>query len=178
MVDGTGSPRVRRARAGVLAGLAALAVLAVLAALAGCSTPAAPAPIAAPREARGADPCALVDAAALAVAGVAAPGIAGAGAEGPRCEWSGGAGRLLVVTVFTGDGGLDTLAARSEPTTTRVRLAGYPALETFTGAGEFCQYDLGIAADQALLVALDGGEPDSCTALQTLLPPVLSRLPG
>lgn len=151
-----------------------------LAVLAGCAAPAVPdlPPIEAPRDVRDADPCALVDAAALAAAGVTAPGAAGAGAEGPRCEWAGGPGRLLTVTVFTGDGGLGTLARNSEPTTTRVRLAGYPALETFTGEGEFCQYDIGIAEDQALLVALDGGEPDSCTALQSLLPPLLARLPG
>ena len=171
MADVMGSARVLRGCAGVLAGLAVLA---------GCSAPAVPdlPPIDAPRDVRGADPCALVDEAALTAAGVAAPGTAGAGTEGPRCEWSGGAGRLLVVTVFTGDGGLGTLAGNSEPTTTRVRLAGYPALETFTGSGEFCQYDIGVADDQALLVALDGGEPDSCTALQALLPPVLARLPG
>lgn len=151
-----------------------------LAVLAGCSAPAVPdlPPIEAPRDVRGADPCALVDADALAAAGVAAPGTPGTVAEGPRCEWNGSAGRLLAVTVFTGAGGLGTLARNSEPTTTRVRLAGYPALETFTGEGGFCQYDIGIAEDQALLVALDGGEPDSCTALQALLPPVLSGLPG
>jgi Protein of unknown function (DUF3558) len=151
-----------------------------LAVLAGCSAPAVPdlPAIDAPRDVRGADPCALVDGTTLAAAGITAPGTATAGAEGPRCQWRGEAGRLLSVTVFTGDGGLGTLARNSEPTTTRVRVAGYPALETFTGEGEFCQYDVGIAADQALLVAFDGGEPDSCTALQTLLPPVLSLLPG
>lgn len=163
---------------GILRGCAGVA--AGLAVLAGCAASAVPdlPPIEAPRDLGGVDPCALLDDAALATAGVAAPGTAGAGAEGPRCEWSGDEGRLLVVTLFTGDGGLGTLAGNSEPTTTRVRLAGYPALETFTGSGEFCQYDIGVAEDHALLVALDGGEPDSCTALQALLPPVLSRLPG
>lgn len=135
-------------------------------------------PVQDPRDVRDVDPCALPDAAALAAAGVAAPGASSTGPEGPRCEWRGEAGRLLAVTVFTGDGGLGVLAANSEPTTTRVRLAGYPALETFTGAGEFCQYDVGVAADQVLLVALEGGEPDSCSALQSLLPPVLAALPG
>lgn len=156
------------------------AVVVGLAVLAGCAAPAVPdvPPIQAPRDVRGADPCALVDDAALATAGVAGPGTAGAGPEGPRCEWSGGPGRTLVLTLFTGEGGLGTLARNSEPTTTRVRLDGYPALETFTGSGEFCQYDVGIDADQVLLVALDGGVPDSCTALQALLPPVLARLPG
>lgn len=171
MADAVGRALLRRGGAGVVAGLAVLA---------GCAAPAVPdvPPIQAPRDVRGADPCALVDDAALATAGVRAPGTPGTGPEGPRCEWTGGPGRTLVLTLFTGDGGLGTLARNSEPTTTRVRLDGYPALETFTGAGEFCQYDVGIDTDQVLLVALDGGEPDSCTALQSLLPPVLSRLPG
>lgn len=171
MTDAEGRGPVRRGCAGVVAGLAVLA---------GCAAPTVPEvpPIQAPRDVRGADPCALLDDAALTTAGVQGPGIAGTAAEGPRCEWAGGPGRTLVVTLFTGDGGLGTLARNSEPTTTRVRLDGYPALETFTGSGEFCQYDIGIDADQVLLVALDGGEPDSCTALQALLPPVLSRLPG
>ena len=70
------------------------------------------------------------------------------------------------------------LAANSEPTTARVRLAGYPALETFTGAGEFCQYDVGVAADQVVMASLQGGTPDSCTALQTVLPAMLATLPA
>lgn len=157
------------------------AIVAGLALLAGCSapstTPEVP-PVDDPRDVRGLDACAVPDAAALAAAGVGGEGAAGAGPEGPRCEWRGPAGQVLAVTVFTGAGGLAVLAANSEPTTTRVRLAGYPALETFTGSGEFCQYDVGVAADQVLLVALDGGVPDSCTALQSLLPPVLAALPG
>lgn len=155
------------------------AVLAVLVAVAGCGsgTPELPA-IEDPREARAADPCSLMDAGALDDARLSGPGTAAAAAEGPRCEWLGESRKRLTVTLFTGDGGLATLADNSDPTTTRVRLDGYPALETFTGQGEFCQYDVGIAEDQVVLVALDGGAPDSCTELQELVPGILDRLPA
>ncbi|MBW0116701.1 DUF3558 family protein [Pseudonocardia abyssalis] len=164
------------------AGALAVGLTLLTACSAPSTTPGVP-PVENPRDVRGLDACAVPDGAALAAAGVGGTGTAGVGPEGPRCEWRGPAGQLLTVTVFTGDGGLATLASNSEPTTTRVRLAGYPALETFTGSGEFCQYDIGVAADQVLLVsldggALDGGAPDSCTALQSLLPPVLAALPG
>lgn len=152
-----------------------------LALLASCSVPSTTPEVPAvedARDVRGLDACAVPGDVALAAAGVDGAGTAGTGPDGPRCEWRGPAGQVLAVTVFTGDGGLATLAANSQSTTTRVRVAGYPALETFTGSGEFCQYDVGVAADQALLVALDGGVPDSCTALQSLLPPVLAALPG
>lgn len=165
----------------VLRGGVVVAALTALSGLLGCAAaPAVPdvPAIEDPRDVRGIDPCALLDDEALAAAGVTGVGVAGTGPEGPRCEWRGPSGQLLVVSVFAGDGGLATLAGNSEPTTTRVRLAGYPALETFTGRGEFCQYDVGIAPDQVLLVALDGGEPDSCTVLQSLLPQVLSALPS
>jgi hypothetical protein len=157
----------------------AATVTAVLLVLVGCAggAPAVP-EIENPREARAADPCALMDAAALAEAGLSGPGTPGDGAEGPRCEWRGEPPRLLAVTLFTGAGGLATLAENSAPTTTRVRLAGYPALETFTGEGEFCQYDVGTAPDQVVLVALDGGVPDSCTELQEIVPDLVGRLPA
>ncbi len=157
----------------------AAAVVAALLVLAGCGSGAPEVPeIENPREARAADPCALMDTAALTEAGLSGPGTALDAAEGPRCEWRGEARRLLAVTLFTGAGGLATLAENSAPTTTRVRLAGYPALETFTGEGEFCQYDVGTAPDQVVLVALDGGVPDSCTELQEIVPGVVGRLPA
>lgn len=155
------------------------AVVAVLLALAGCGsgTPELPA-IDEPREIRAVDPCSLMDARALGDSRLSGPGFAGTGPEGPRCEWAGEPGRRLAVTLFAGEGGLATLADNSAPTTTRVRLDGYPALETFTGAGEFCQYDVGIAPDQVVLIALDGGVPDSCTELQEIAPGLLDRLPA
>jgi hypothetical protein len=128
------------------------------------------------REAAGADPCALVDAEQLAAVGVGGAGTAVTAAEGPRCRWRKGA-TSLEVTVYTGAGGLATLAENSEPTTTRVRLAGYPALETFTGRGEFCQYDVGVSTSQVVMAALDASTPDSCEVLQRVLPDVLGSLP-
>ena len=71
-----------------------------------------------------------------------------------------------------------TIRQPRESTTTRVRLAGYPALETFTARGEFCRYDVGVASDQAIVATMRGGEPDSCSALQDLLTVVIDRLPA
>lgn len=168
-----------RARLGAVGAAAVLLV----GGAAGCGRePAAPAPvplIGHARDARAADPCALPTGAQLATLGVDAPGAPATAAEGRRCEWRGAteSGSELAITLFVGDGGLATLAANSEPTTARVRLAGYPALETFTGAGEFCQYDVGVAADQVVMASLEGGAPDSCTALQGVLPGVVESLP-
>ena len=133
--------------------------------------------ITAARDAAGTDPCALLSAEQLAAAGVGGAGTAVPAEEGPRCRWSGG-GASLDVTLYTDGGGLATLAANSEPTTTRVRLAGYPALETFTGRGEFCQYDVGVSATQVVMAARDARSPDSCDVLQRVLPDVLADLPG
>ena len=142
--------------------------------------PASVPPIGHARDAHAADPCALPTAAQLTALGITAPGAAISAPEGRRCEWRAiqETGPELGITVFVGDGGLATIAANSEPTTSRVRLAGYPALETFTGAGEFCQYDVGVAPDQVVMASLEGGTPDSCTALQTVLPDVVSNLPA
>lgn len=146
--------------------------------LVACSAaPAVPAvpPVAEAREVRGVDPCALAGPETLAAAGVDPPGVPSAGPDGAGCTWR-GPGTRLDITPFAGE--LGALARGSDATTTRVRLAGRPALETFTGAGEFCQYDVAVADDQALLLALDGGRPDSCTALQDLAPRLLDTLPG
>jgi hypothetical protein len=146
-----------------------------------CGGP-APEPLAVPpigdaRDAGGADPCALLSAAQLAAHGLDGAGTPTAAQEGPQCRWHGTAGDLDV-TLYTGGGGLATLAANSEPTTTRVRLAGYPALETFTGRGEFCQYDVGVADRQVVSVALDARAPGSCDVLQQVVPELIGNLPA
>ena len=126
----------------------AVLILGISVLLIGCGRPAPPTPavpaIGAARDASRADPCALLSTTQLAAHGLDGTGTPTAAEEGPHCRWRGTAGELDV-TLYTGGGGLSTLAANSEPTTTRVRLAGYPALETFTGRGEFCQYDVGVA---------------------------------
>jgi uncharacterized protein DUF3558 len=161
---------------------AAIAVCLLVGLSAGCASgaepPAVP-PVGNARDARAADPCALPTAVQLATLGVTAPPTTAPAAEGPRCVWRGTPdhGPELGITLYTAGGGLAVLAENSEPTTARVRLAGYPALETFTGTGEFCQYDVGVAADQVVMASLQGGTPDSCTALQAVLPAMLATLP-
>jgi hypothetical protein len=129
------------------------------------------------RDASRADPCRLLTAAQLAGAGLGGAGAVLPADEGPRCRWS-STGGDLDLTLYTGGGGLATLAENSEPTTTRVRLDGYPALETFTGRGEFCQYDVGVSERQVVSAALDAPAPDSCAVLQQVLPDVLGNLPA
>ncbi len=144
---------------------------------AGPTVPPVP-PIDDARDTRGQDPCALLDAEQLARFDLRPPGAATRVAEGPRCEWGGGAGATsLAVTLYHDGGGLQTLARNSEPSTARVRIEGYPALETFTGRGEFCQYDVGVAPNQVVMASMDNGVPDSCTALQSVLPVILADLP-
>ncbi|MCA1675918.1 MAG: hypothetical protein LC799_28350, partial [Actinobacteria bacterium] len=83
----------------------------------------------------------------------------------------------LTIALFLAPKALDTLAQNSDPTTARVRLAGYPALETFTEQGQYCQYDVGPAPDQVVIGAMSGGMPDSCTALQSVMITALGNLP-
>ncbi|MGH4019233.1 MAG: DUF3558 family protein [Pseudonocardiaceae bacterium] len=130
------------------------------------------------KDARGQDPCALLGAEQLAQFGLPASEPGTRVAEGARCEWRGAGSVSLTVTLFTGGGGLATLARNSESTTARVRVEGYPALETFTGQGEFCQYDVGVAPDQVVMASMENGVPDSCTALQSVLPAILANLPA
>jgi Protein of unknown function (DUF3558) len=169
------------ARVGAIAVVgAAVLVTAVV----GCGREEAVAPAVPPighaRDARAADPCALATAAQLATLGIDTPGTVTPAPEGRRCEWrtTTETGPELGITLFVDGGGLATLAGNSEPTTSRVRLAGYPALETFTGTGEFCQYDVGVAPDQVVMASLQGGRPDSCTALQAVLPDLVANLPA
>ena len=129
------------------------------------------------KNARGQDPCALLGAGQLAQVGLAAPGQGSRVEEGPRCEWRGAGAVSLTVTLYTEGGGVATLARNSEPTTARVRIEGYPALETFTGRGEFCQYDVSVAPNQVVMASMHNGVPDSCTALQSVLPAILANLP-
>jgi hypothetical protein len=168
-------------RGGRFAAIAAVVLVTTVAACGrGDAAPRTVPPIGNARDARSADLCALPTGGQLATLGIRTPGAATTAAEGRRCEWrtTPETGPELGITVFVGSGGLATLAANSEPTTSRVRLAGYPALETFTGTGEFCQYDVAVAPDQVLMASLVGGSPDSCTALQAVLPDVVRNLPA
>jgi hypothetical protein len=134
-------------------------------------------PIGDTRDARSADPCALLSAGQLAAVGLGGSAEPGTAEAGPRCRWRSARGDLEVV-LYTDGGGLATLAANSEPTTTRVRVAGYPALETFTGQGEFCQYDVGVADSQVITASLDAPGPGSCDVLQRVVPTLVDTLPA
>lgn len=135
-------------------------------------------PIENAKDLRSADPCALLTPEQLGQLGLATPGAQAQTPEGlSRCEWQGANETALTITLFIAPDALGTLASNSDATTARVRLAGYPALETFTDQGSFCQYDIGLAPDQVVMAALTGGSPDSCTALQEVLPAVLNGLP-
>lgn len=133
-------------------------------------------PITDSHDAGGADPCALLTGEQLRAVGLGGSAEPGTAEAGPRCRWRSDGGDLEV-TLYTDGGGLATLAENSEPTTTRVRVAGYPALETFTGQGEFCQYDVGVADRQVVSAALDGPDPGSCAVLQQVVPTVVAALP-
>jgi hypothetical protein len=153
----------------------------LLAVLIGCaaggSAPVVVPPIDDQRSARGTDPCQVLTVEQVRGIGIGGPGVADRAAEGARCAWRGDAG-VLTLTLYVDGGGLETLARNSEPTTSRVRVAGYPALETFTGQGEFCQYDVGVAPAQVLMAALDAPRPDACGVLQSVLPQAIANLPA
>lgn len=160
------------AMAGVTAGVVLLA---------GCSSdepepPRVP-PIESPKGLVGLDPCTLVDGAERADLGLG-PGVPGTDELGANCKWSGESPRSVQLTSYTSGDGLTDLTKKVDPAASRVRLSGYPALETFTTGGAFCRYDIGVAKEQAIVATMDGGEPDSCTALQKLLTAVLSQLPA
>jgi hypothetical protein len=159
---------------------AALAISCV-AMLAACSSdpPAPPSvpPIESPKGLVGLDPCALVDGDARDSLGLE-PGVPGTDELGANCRWNGRKPLTVQLTAYTSGEGLTDLTKKVDPAASRVRLEGYPALETFTTGGEFCRYDVGVAAEQAIVATMDGGKPDSCTALQKLLTAVLSRLPA
>lgn len=147
---------------------------------AGCSAEEPPPPrvptIESPKGLVGLDPCVLVDGDTRATLGLG-PGQPGADELGANCRWTGRSPLAVQLTSYTSGDGLSDLTEQVDPAASRVRLSGYPALETFTTGGKFCRYDVGVAAEQAIVATMDGGEPDSCTALQKLLTTVLSRLP-
>lgn len=125
----------------------------------------------------GIDPCALLDEATLDTLGLGA-GTPGQDELGANCRWTGESSASAQLTAFTSGDGLADLTNGRDSTTSRVRLLGYPALETFTARGEFCRYDVGVAQNQAIVATMNDGEPDSCTALQELLTVVIERLPA
>ncbi len=149
---------------------------------AGCATEAAPSvttvpPVESPKGLVGIDPCALLDDAELTTLGLGA-GVPGQDELGANCRWDGDRAASAQLTAFTSGAGLSDLTEERDSTTNRVRLLGYPALETFTARGEFCRYDVGVAQDQAIVATMREGDPDSCTALQELLTVVIGRLPA
>jgi hypothetical protein len=149
---------------------------------AGCGTaepppePAVPA-VESPKGLVGLDPCALLDDSARGTLGLD-DGRPGQDELGANCSWTGKNATSAQLTAFTSGKGLADLTRNRDSTTSRVRLLGYPALETFTARGEFCRYDVGVAADQAVVATMHHGEPDSCSALQELLTVVIERLPA
>lgn len=151
-------------------------------AAAGCGTeqpvetPEVP-PVESPKGLVGIDPCALLDETALTTLGLDA-GVPGQDELGANCRWAGQESQEAQLTAFTSGEGLTELTKNRDSTTSRVRLLGYPALETFTARGEFCRYDVGVAQSQAIVATMHAGEPDSCTALQELLTVVIKRLPA
>jgi uncharacterized protein DUF3558 len=159
-----------------------MATVAAVLAVAGCAVqappPVPPVPnVESPRGLVGLDPCTLIDGPARARLGFGT-GVPGEDELGANCRWSGDHAESAQLTAFTSGKGLTELAENRDSTTSRVRLLGYPALETFTARGEFCRYDVGVAQDQAIVATMRAGEPDSCTALQELLTVVISRLPA
>jgi hypothetical protein len=162
--------------------LGTAATVATLSVTVGCASeapppaPAVPA-VESPKGLVGIDPCALLDDPARTDLGLDS-GVPGTDELGANCRWTGVHAESAQLTAFTSGDGLQELAEDRDSTTSRVRLLGYPALETFTARGEFCRYDVGVAQDQAIVATMRAGEPDSCTALQELLTVVISRLPA
>jgi hypothetical protein len=161
--------------------LPAAVAISCIAMLAGCSSEEPPPPkvppIESPKGLVGLDPCALVDGPARSTLGLG-QGVPGTDELGANCRWSGRSPKTLQLTSYTSGAGLADLTKKIDPASSRVRLSGYPALETFTTGGQFCRYDVGVAREQAIVATMDGGEPDSCTVLQKLLTTVLSHLPS
>lgn len=134
-------------------------------------------PIDDPKDARSAHPCELVSARQLNALGLA-NGERGTNELGPQCVWRGPGSKELTLTLYTKGNGLAMLASHSVEAASRVRIEGYPAVETFTEQGVYCEYDVGVAPNQALIATMTGGQPDSCTRLQDVLAGVLENLPA
>ena len=160
-----------------------LVTAAALLAAAGCGTDEKPSPaptvppVESPKGLAGIDPCTLLDEPALTALGLEA-GIPGQDELGANCRWTGTNAQEARLTAFTSGDGLAELTKGRDSTSSRVRVLGYPALETFTARGEFCRYDVGVAENQAIVATMRAGEPDSCTALQELLTVAIKRLPA
>ncbi|HEX6352197.1 DUF3558 family protein [Actinophytocola sp.] len=159
-----------------------LVIAAALLAAAGCGAdepPPAPTvpPVESPKGLVGIDPCVLLDEAALTTFGLDA-GVPGQDELGANCRWTGTNSQEAQLTAFTSGDGLSDLAKGRDSTSSRVRVLGYPALETFTARGEFCRYDVGVAQNQAIVATMRAGVPDSCTALLELLTVAIKRLPA
>jgi hypothetical protein len=122
-------------------------------------------------------PCSALTGHQLAALALPAPGQSRKSSSGPECEWVNTREHWLTLTMFTG-GSLLTLLQRSDPTTTRVRVEGYPALETFTGKGSYCRYAVGYRQGKAFVVAMQGGRPDSCTMLHAAIADILRNAPA
>ena len=166
----------------LLARTTTVATVGILLVTAGCSgEPPPPVPTVPPVESLrglvGIDPCLLLDATVRTDLGFDS-GTPGTDELGANCKWTGEHAESAQLTAFTSGDGLQELTEDRDSTTSRVRLLGYPALETFTARGEFCRYDVGVAQNQAIVATMRAGEPDSCTALQKLLTVVISRLPA
>ncbi len=163
---------------------AAAAALCCAATLTGCGAD-EPAPpevpvIESPKGLLGIDPCSLLTVDNRATLGLG-QGKPGQDELGANCQWAPTDTQdslEVQLTSYTGGEGLVDLTEQVDPAASRVRLSGYPALETFTPGGRFCRYDVGISEEQAIVATMAGGEPDSCTALQKLLTAVLSQLPA
>lgn len=123
---------------------------------------------------RATPPCQLLSEAQLGKLGFA-EGTPGRTELGAQCVWH-TERATLALTRYVGGGGLAALAADSDPAASRVRIEGYPALETFTEGGDYCRYDVGVAERQALVATMKGGQPSSCAALQQVLSYALANL--
>src|SRR5262245_58304707 len=111
-------------------------------------------PVESPKGLVGLDPCTLLDDPARAELGLD-PGVPGQDELGANCRWTGKEAATAQLTAFTSGKGLSDLTKGRDSTTSRVRLLGYPALETFTARGEFCRYDVGVAENQAIVATMD-----------------------
>lgn len=158
---------------------AASCCLLVLAACTGGTggTPARPSvpPISNAKDATYLEPCSMLTPAHRQKLSLG-PGTPGRTDLGTQCVWRTGE-LTLALTLYVGDGGLAALAATSEPAAQRVRIQGYPALETFTRGGAYCRYDVGVSERQVVVATMEGGEPSSCAALQEVLSYALNLLP-
>ncbi len=77
------------------------------------------------------DPCALLDGDARGTLGLE-PGVPGKDELGANCRWDGQSPQSVQLTAYTSGEGLSDLTKKGDPAASRVRLSGYPALETFT----------------------------------------------